>query len=378
MKTVRMRRAMALPLYLLLFSCDPATAPTGGADFAVLARSAGEFAQAQRGQKPGFPADHGSHPDFRIEWWYLTANLEDPNGEPYGAQWTLFRVAVRPPGSQKFENAWQSDQVYMAHMAITTPAGHAAFQRYARAGDHGGLAQAGVDSEPFAAWLDDWSLHSLGPEFLPLEVTARQDNHSLRLRLDSDQSLVLQGEDGFSQKHPQGGGSHYYSHPFLEASGELQAGGEPVRVKGNAWLDREWSSQFLQPDQAGWDWFALHLDTGEKLMLFRLRQKPGPTSRPVYRHGMLISPSGEKTPLDSARMTFRILEETVVAGQALPLHWRIALPQIGREIEIEALHPAQWLDVDFPYWEGVVTVKGSGPENSGRGYMELTGYAADP
>jgi len=378
MNAGQMRRVLLLPLGLFLIACDQAPTPAGEVDFTVLARSAGDFAQARRGQALSFPRDHGAHPDFRIEWWYLTANLEGPDGESYGAQWTLFRVAAQPPGARKIENAWQSEQVFMAHMAITTPSGHTAFQRYARAGDHNGIAQAGVNSAPFAAWLDDWSLRSLGPEWLPLEVRARQGGHSLRLRLDSNRPLVLQGDGGFSQKHPQGGGSHYYSHPFLEAEGELRLDGKTVQVKGAAWLDREWSSQFLQPDQAGWDWFALHLDSGEKLMLFSLRGKSGTMSEADYRHGVLISPQGNTTLLDPARMTFRILGVSAVEGRLLPLHWRIALPQIDRELEVQALHPGQWLGVDFPYWEGVVTASGDGPVNSGHGYMELTGYTAVP
>jgi predicted secreted hydrolase len=192
------------------------------------------------------------------------------------------------------------------------------------------------------------------------------------LRLEATGPLVLQGDAGFSQKHPGGGGSHYYSQPFLEARGTLEVDGQRVAVSGQAWLDREWSSQFLQPDQAGWDWFALHLDSGEKLMLFRLRGRAGDED---YHHGVLISPGGRSRALDPTRIGLQPLAKTVVAGRALPLNWRVDLPEIGRSLVVEALHPEQWLDVDFPYWEGVVLVRGDGAVNSGRGYLELTGYA---
>jgi predicted secreted hydrolase len=151
----------------------------------------------------------------------------------------------------------------------------------------------------------------------------------------------------------------------------LHVDGTAVPVTGQAWLDREWSSQFLQPDQAGWDWFALHLDSGEKLMLFRLRSLNAGAD---YRHGVLISPDGSLRSLDPALIRLEPLQQTSVAGRSLPLHWRIELPEIGRSLEVRALHPAQWLDVDFPYWEGVVTVHGEDPRSRGRGYLELTGY----
>ena len=360
--------------------CGP-SAPAGDApDIAVLAQGAPGFVQARPGKALEFPRDHGAHPGYRIEWWYLTANLQDADGRPFGAQWTLFRFAARPPGdgasTDRGTPAWNSGQVYMAHMAITHPDGHVAFQRYARGGDHGespdDLAQAGATAAPFAAWLDDWRLASRGADWLPLELRARQGDFGVNLQLEGTGPLVLQGAQGFSQKHPGGGGSHYYSQPFLEASGTLELDGRRVAVSGNAWLDREWSSQFLQPDQAGWDWFALHLDSGEKLMLFRLRGRDGAED---YHHGVLISPDGSAHALEPSRIELLPLTETVVAGRALPLHWRVDLPEIGRSLEVEALHPEQWLDVDFPYWEGVVLVRGDGAGNSGRGYLELTGYA---
>jgi predicted secreted hydrolase len=337
-----------------------------------------------------FPKDHGPHPDFRIEWWYLTANLQDASGEQYGAQWTLFRIAMQPVADPPMTNGtkaisqhgnpWLSGQVFMAHAALTWPRGHAGFQRYARGGDHAGVAQAGAHAEPFAAWLDDWSLHSTGNGWLPMQAEFREGDMGFQLRLDSDQALVLQGESGFSQKHASGNGSYYYSQPFLRAAGSLTINGQEIPVSGQAWLDREWSSQFLQPGQGGWDWFALHLDSGEKIMLFRLRKKQDSASNGDgdFQHGVLISPVGLNTPLatrlDSRQIEFEVLEYMRVHDRRLPARWRIKLPEIGREMLITPVLEDQWMDVDFAYWEGAIEVSGSSAETSGRGYLEMTGY----
>jgi predicted secreted hydrolase len=367
--------ALVAILILALTACGRSEPPDSTPDLAVLAQGAEGYAEARPGVELEFPRDHGPHPDYRIEWWYLVANLQDADGRPYGAQWTLFRYAVQPPGTWRGGSSWLSEQVFMVHFAITTPDDHVAFQRYARGGDHGGpnvgLAQAGVQAEPFMAWLDDWRLGSVGAEWLPLELRAQQDDYAIDLRLEGSGPLVLQGEQGFSQKHPGGEGSHYYSQPFLAASGRLRIDGRDVPVTGQAWLDREWGSRFLQPDQAGWDWFALHLDSGEKLMLFRWRARQGND----YHHGVLIAADGRKTALQPSELHFEVLAEQVVAGRHLPLHWRIELAELGRSLEVEALHPEQWMEVDFPYWEGVVTVRGDDPGSRGRGYLELTGYA---
>jgi len=359
-----------------LAACNRPETPVPDTGLAVLAQHADSYAQARPGQPLVFPRDHGAHPDYRIEWWYLTANLNDPDGEPYGAQWTLFRLAVQPTGEWKHGDVWQSNQVFMAHFAITTPDDHISFQRYSRDGQDPDTSRAGVTAEPFSAWLDDWVLQSTSSDWLPLEVKARQDETSMHLQLQSSLALVLQGEKGFSQKHPEGGGSFYYSQPFLKASGELLVNGQSVAVTGEAWLDREWSSQFLQGNQVGWDWFSLHLESGEKLMLFQLREGPGENRDKNFLHGMLISPDGNSTPLDPAQIHLEVVQWEDVAGRALPLNWRMELPQIQRSFNIKALHPDQWLEVDFPYWEGVIIVTGNGPQNNGRGYMELTGYPA--
>ncbi len=386
--------ALLLFCGLTVTACSKESESQATSDVAMLAQGMEGFSQAVPGYEFSFPKDHGPHSDFRIEWWYLTANLQDASGEHYGAQWTLFRIAMQPAadplktdgpkGISQDSNPWLSEQVYMAHAAITWPQGHAGFQRYARGGDHAGVAQAGARAEPFAAWLDDWSLHSTvtdtGNNWLPLQAEFRESDMGFQLQLDSDQALVLQGESGFSQKHVSGSGSYYYSQPFLLAEGSLTVNGQEIPVSGQAWLDREWSSQFLQAEQSGWDWFALHLDSGEKIMLFRLRKKQNSASGEDgdFQHGVLISPAGQTTRLDSRQIEFEVLEFMRVHDRRLPAVWRIKLPEIGREMLITPLLEDQWMDVDFAYWEGAIEVSGSSAETSGRGYLEMTGYPPGP
>ena len=367
---------------ILTSGCGPAETNDQGSGLAVLAQAADSYAQAQPGQALLFPRDHGAHPDYRIEWWYLTANLHDAAGESYGAQWTLFRLAIRThdsagPDSPGPQGNSQNNQVFMAHMAMTTPTGHLSFQRYARGGEAGEETRAGVTAEPFSAWLDDWELRSSGEEWSPLEVKARQDDNAMHLQLSATAPLVLQGEAGFSAKHADGGGSYYYSQPFLKASGQLTIAGQVIPVEGDAWLDREWSSQFLQREQSGWDWFSLHLESGEKLMLFQVRGKPGQQGVANYLQGNLMAPDGSTTPLEPERIELDVVQTSRVAGRDLPLRWRVSLPQIDRRFDIQATIEDQWMAVDFPYWEGTVTVSGSGPGNRGKGYMELTGYPVE-
>ncbi len=384
---MRAPAVFALLAVLSMVSCHSEQTPSQFAGLGALAASAEGFAQADPQRPLRFPEDHGAHPDYRVEWWYLTANLADSQGRPYGVQWTVFRSALHPTDTPT-ANPWQDPQVYMAHFAVTTPDEHRAFQRYARGGEHQGLARAGARALPFEVWLDDWSLTQQiggavdpqaqtrakppGKQLGPLLLTARQDGVSATLSLHTEMPMVLQGEQGFSQKHPNGGGSHYYSQPFYSAEGELLIDGQQLAVTGQAWLDREWSSQFLQPDQAGWDWFALHLDSGEKLMLFQLRNTNA--DQPAFKHAVLIDERGSQTPLQTELMTLSPVRHTTVAARQIPTRWHIDLPEIDRQLTVEALHPQQWLNVDFAYWEGYVLATGASPGESGRGYLEMVGY----
>ena len=323
--------------------------------FAGLGAAADGFSLPRAGTPFSFPADHGPHDDFRIEWWYLTANLTGPDGTPYGLQWTLFRSALAPESGE----GWTSPQLWMGHAAVTTPDAHFVAERLAR----GGIGQAGVVADPFAAWIDDWTLQ--GPDFDHLEMTAQGTDFAYDMTLTATGPLVRHGDNGFSQKSGQGQASYYYSQPFFDIAGTLSLPGREIAVSGIAWLDREWSSQPLASGQTGWDWFSLSFDDGAKLMGFRLRGEPD------YTAATWISADGTPTAYADGAFLATPLTDATVAGRDLPVQWRVELPDQGLDVVVEAIYPGAWMAVSVPYWEGPVTVTGT---HDGRGYLEMTGY----
>ena len=332
--------------------------------FAGLGRDAGNFAEVVPGRKLMFPADLGAHPDFRIEWWYLTANLQDDAGNAYGVQWTLFRQSIEP-GSER--QGWDNQQVWMAHAAVTSADEHLASETLAR----GGIGQAGVTAAPFRAWIDNWSFVSTdiaaSGGLSRSKVSASGANFSYELNLAVDRPLVEHGEQGFSVKSDRGQASYYYSQPFFTAEGLLTIHGRPVRVTGQAWMDREWSSRPLAADQKGWDWFSLHLSSGEKLMIFRLRSEK---DKPFIA-GTWISADGTPKALRPGDIAMRPLSESVVRDRKIPTAWQIEVKSRGLDIQTAALNKDSWMATSIPYWEGPVRIAGS---HEGRGYLELTGY----
>lgn len=326
--------------------------------FSGLGTEAGDgFATPAPEPSFSFPFDHGPHPDYRIEWWYLTANLTGPDGTKYGLQWTLFRSALAPGEAE----GWTSPQVWFAHAAVTTPQAHFVTERFAR----GGIGQAGVEPAPFRAWIDEWVLE--GADFDNMQLRAAGPDFAYDMALNARGPLVFHGQDGYSVKSAEGQASYYYSQPFFEIEGTLTLPTGEVPVTGEAWLDREWSSQPLSETQSGWDWFSLSLEDGTKLMGFQLRQSDG--SR--YSSATWIAPDGSATALPDGAFVADPLESTSVAGRDVPTSWKVRLPARDVDLTVKAINPKAWMDLSIPYWEGPVTITGS---HAGRGYLEMTGY----
>lgn len=323
-----------------------------------------------------FPSDHGPHPTFRDEWWYVTGNLDGPEGRRFGFQITFFRHGLRK-GKRPGESRWAGQDAWMAHFALTDAKNHRyhAFQRLSREA----IGLAGASAVPFKVWLDDWVLEASPDERAAFHFKAAQSGIAVELRLDPLKAPVLQGDRGLSQKSSEpGNASYYYSVTRMKALGTVTVNDEAVPVKGLAWLDREWSTSMLASDQAGWDWFSLQLESGEELMYFRMRRKNGDED-PVSS-GAFVSSAGDVRPLSRAEV--RLVPRsswTSSGGYDYPSGWELSVLPTGQQLRITPLIPDQEFRHDAHYWEGAVDV--TDPNSGrplGRGYVELTGYAPGP
>ena len=327
-----------------------------------------------------FPADHGPHPDFKNEWWYVTGNLDGPSGTPFGYELTIFRFALTPPDHNTAVLAsagsdWRTNQFYMAHFALSNGDAETfhAFERFGR----GGAGIAGAQAEPFRVWLEDWSMQSVQEEStFPIRLQARTPEGGVNLTLRPEKPMVLQGDRGLSQKGPgQGNASYYYSYTRLATEGTLMTTTDTLAVSGESWMDREWSTSALGPNQVGWDWFSLQLDDGRELMYYQLRNEDGSASR--FSDGTLVGPDGSTESVTAADVSLEIHDTwTSPDGtHTYPVDWTLRIPSRDIDLRITPYFPGQELDVSVRYWEGAVRVTGS---HSGRGYVELTGYGDSP
>jgi predicted secreted hydrolase len=339
----------------------------------ILGAESGGFARAEAPAVLRFPADHGAHPQFRHEWWYFTGNLHTAGGRHFGYQLTFFRFALAPEAPQR-ASAWATNQVYMAHLALTDSRSGKfyAFERFSR----DALGLAGARAEPLRVWLQDWQVEGR----FPLRLRAEQDEVGIDLTLNPSKPLLLQGDQGLSQKSAEpGNASYYYTYTRLATQGMLRIGTRRESVSGASWLDREWGSGGLGPQQVGWDWFALQLSDRSELMFYRLRRRDG--SSDPHSAGVWVAADGGAERLGAAEVTLRPLGwwESPRGGR-YPAGWRLQVPRLGLEVNVAPYLADQELALSVRYWEGAVRVTGrrDGIPLTGEGYVELTGYAGAP
>jgi predicted secreted hydrolase len=360
-----------------------ASAPTLGATLSLAealgTTDAAGFERALAPRPFVFPADHGPHPTFRTEWWYWTGNLRASGGEGarrFGFQLTFFRTALAPTLLPR-RSAWISRDVYLAHLAVTdVEAGRfQARDRWAR----GALDLAGAARSPLRVWLGDWVAEAPDAgEGWPLRLRAGDGDLRIDLTVSRGKPPVLQGDRGLSRKSAgEGNASYYYSLTRMPVAGQVMTDGRAFTVDGLAWMDREWSTSALAPDQVGWDWFALQLDDGRELMLYLLRTRDGGVS--PESQGTLVAADGATRVLGRDAVAVEVLDHWTSprGGTRYPGRWRIRVATEDLDITVTPLLADQELDLAVRYWEGAVRVEGTagGARLRGTGYVELVGYA---
>ncbi|CAI3964021.1 lipocalin-like domain-containing protein [Alteromonas macleodii] len=398
-------------------------------------QSSDSFTPVKRGYTVALPRDHMSHPNFQLEWWYLTFVLSAEDGQEFGLQYTLFRfnTELNAPSSAKANaessaegNAnnhiarnWTDGQQWMGHASLHTAEQHYFEERFAS----GGVGNAYVNQQPFTTVIDDWVWKAaqaevqtgavskaMFPSVLTFAFGQSSTHHPLKTRekipatsanslselneapsvsavkialnLNTSGPFIKQGDNGYSKKtQDERLRSYYYSQPFINAEGTLNIEGNSVKVTGKGWFDHEWTSHLANSEAMGWDWFSLHLDNGSKLMAFRMHAMNENMKNSTSKHSEIfttasyIAENGTKETIEQANVSITPMAyETINEGESprsVPTAWRIQIPIKDIDLSIRPFKESQWNNSLFPYYEGRVEIKGS---HSGSGFMELTGY----
>ncbi|NIQ38706.1 MAG: carotenoid 1,2-hydratase [Proteobacteria bacterium] len=334
-----------------------------------------EFRRALPGRTFSFPQDHYSHPEFQTEWWYYTGHVRAHGGRSFGYQLTFFRTGLRRKGVEK--SRWALNTVYFAHFALTDENKKAFVFREKIS--RGALGQAGAATDRLHVWVEDWVLQG---DSTVHHLQARDPAMAIRFRLTPMKPPIVNGIDGVSQKaEGEGYASHYYSITRMKTQGEVTLNGEVLTVEGVSWMDHEFGSNQLRDYQVGWDWFSIQLQNNTELMLYIIRHQDGKPD--PYSSGTLTHSDGTSRHITKEEFEIEVLGnwKSKGTGARYPSKWRIRIPKSNLELTVTPTVSNQELVTQESsrviYWEGSVHVRGrsEGKPISGRGYVELTGYA---
>jgi predicted secreted hydrolase len=337
--------------------------------------------EATAGYKFEFPRDHASHPDFKIEWWYYTGNVTTAEGRRFGYQVTFFRVGIDHTPSNP--SKWAVRDLYMTHLAVSDAKGQR--YRYAEKLTRGGPGIAGARTDRYHVWNEDWSAlgnreSGTGNRYQH-KLVASSPQAGINFTLDEGKAPAINGINGINQKGArEGNASHYYSMTRMPTKGTIVVDGESFEVTGNSWMDHEFSTSFLEPEQRGWDWFSIQLSDNRELMLYRMRRADG--SHDPRSSGTLIEANGKTTHLTNVDFTLTPGRSTFKSsnGAVYPTEWNVSVPSHRIELKVTTPLNDQELSLvhstGIAYWEGMIDVAGTSGSASvtGSGYLEMTGY----
>ncbi|MFM8552113.1 MAG: lipocalin-like domain-containing protein [Nitrospiraceae bacterium] len=371
-----LHRSVAGCLLILLIavpSTGPATAPTEPP-------AAGTYRLPLPGYVYRIPHHHGTHEAFRTEWWYYTGHLSTKSGRRFGYQLTFFRRGVAQEAAQQNPSRWTIRHLYLAHVALTD-LDRSRFS-YAEKISRAGLGKAGAEPGHLHVWIDRWKAEAVPADAHRHHLEAAADGFAINLTTEAEKPPAIHGTDGVSRKGATPAqASHYYSLTRLATSGTLTVDGEVLPVTGSSWMDHEFGSGDLGADQVGWDWFSVQLENQMEVMVYRLRRADG-TIDPASG-GSLIFPDGRVQSLSASdvRVDAERHWTSQFSGARYPARWTIAIPSADLTLEITPELADQELrtsrSTQVTYWEGAARIVGTqrGAQVTGRGYVELTGYA---
>jgi predicted secreted hydrolase len=365
----------------------------------TIASASNDYEVALPGYHYSFPHDNFSHPSYQTEWWYYTGNLQSAEGHRFGFELTFFRQGVSrehsadDSSSSGGESTWSVRDLYLAHLALSDLSGGKFYhvERTNRAGP--GIA--GVDEHAQRIWNGNWQIQWKDAE---QSLQAIGSDFQLRFTLQPEKPPVIHGENGVSQKSVGAGrASHYISLTRIATNGTITLAGRDFSVSGVSWMDHEFFTEQLDPQQVGWDWFSLQLDDHSELMLFHIRRADG--SIDPFSAGTYVDAQGRSTHLKNADFTLEPVGaaaaggavqsgasssdvyKSPTSGATYPIRWKIAVPKLNLAIEASTPLASQELtggsDITPTYWEGAIQLRGSRDTKpaSGVGYLEMTGYS---
>jgi predicted secreted hydrolase len=341
----------------------------------LLLDAGAQYRTALPGYRYAFPRDHFDHPDFQTEWWYYTGNVKARDGRRFGFELTFFRHGTDRDATKT--NAWDVRDVYLTHLALSDLDSGQFF--HAERTNRVGPGIAGISETERRIWNGNWQIAWQGET---QKLQAIDERFELHFAMQSAKPPVIHGMNGVSQKAvAPGHASHYISLTRMITEGEIEMLGRRFQVTGTAWMDHEFFTHQLEPNQIGWDWMSIQFEDDTELMLFRIRRKDG--SVDPYSSGTFVDANGAGTQLLQSDFTLQPAGASWTSSAThatYPIEWKVSVPKLNLDLHASTSLPSQELTaiskIAPSYWEGAIALTGHKKAVPVRavGYLEMTGY----
>lgn len=346
-----------------------------GALLSAIFPSVAQYRTATPGYQFEFPRDYFDHPDFQTEWWYYTGNLKSADGHRYGFELTFFREGVSRDAAESA--VWDVKDLWLVHLALSDLDGRHFY--HSERTNRAGPGIAGASQSLGRIWNGNCQVQW---DSANQRLQAIDSQFQLRLTLRPEKPPVIHGKNGVSQKAEGAGHASYYiSLTRLAANGSLELDGQSFTLSGLVWMDHEFFTHQLAPDQIGWDWLSLQFDDNTELMLFHIRRRDG--SVDPFSAGTYVDAQGKSTHIELNDFNLQpssVTWTSPATHATYPVAWKLVVRKLGIELETHTPLDDQELtgrEGFLPnYWEGTITVAGvrGNSQLHGVGDLEMTGY----
>jgi predicted secreted hydrolase len=325
------------------------------------------------------PRDLYAHREAQTEWWYYTGHMRTESGRRFGFELVFFKRRTDLDRFGIVPLRLIANPLYLAHFAITDES-RKAFRYEHRKSTRGAFdLPARASEKRYDLRLGNWIVREANGAHI-LRATMG-DDLIFEATLKSTKPAVLNGHEGVGVSFKdEGEASRYFSLTRMEAEGRITWHGSTEKLKGSAWMDREFGTWRTTDNQKGWDWFSLQLETGAEVMVYHLRDAAG---RPApFSSGTFVDAGGKWAHLSREDFSLEVLGHwrSPQTGANYPSGWRLRVPRFGVDVLVQPILQDQELDTRgttmIVYWEGACTVHGrhGNEQTEGRAFVELVGY----
>jgi predicted secreted hydrolase len=361
----------------LLYRDRQSSEPHSGIESIVeaLSATAGErFSRIPATPEFQFPRDHGSHGEYRTEWWLVTAMVTDEQARSLGLHLAFFRIGLVAE-TGKHASRWGATELYAATFSISHPVSGKLMERgrLSRAP----LGPAGASAAPMEVWVENWQMEQIGGSTQGPDLRVKLDADDVGIHIILENLKPLTTSNEFQTQGVRGAAPfQFYMQPRLKVTGTYSFDDRGSTLSGTGTLEHAWGELPLPGGAVARDRFTVHFDDSRELFCVRLRRVDEQDA--ASSNCVLFAPEVPPRTVSSRDISLQpdAYWRSERTGKRYPTHWTLEIPSEGIHLKLLPHWDDQEGSAWLPFWSGPMRVRDvSGQSRSqGNAFIQLMGY----